>query len=212
MQKLGWMTPRAYASALSGEVGRDAALRWGSAPRPLAIEKQKAQINPGLSLSPDEKRGSPQSARTTGQRWTTTPRFLSSEPSFTSRTSIGPPPRWRPITVPRSCRLDRLSHCRFYSLAELNAAIGEIRRLSVIRRTQPAQPYCFANGACTGLASTTMSSSRAISTVFPIAMAQRSRGGLTHACRRDLSNGRADCHSSARQWKPSSHRRARACH
>jgi putative transposase len=34
--KLGWMTPRAYASALRGEIGRDAALRWGSAPRPLA--------------------------------------------------------------------------------------------------------------------------------------------------------------------------------
>jgi putative transposase len=31
--KLGWMTPRGYASALSGGVGRDAALRWGSAPR-----------------------------------------------------------------------------------------------------------------------------------------------------------------------------------
>jgi len=34
--KLGWMTPRAYAAARSGEAGRDAALRWGSAPRPLA--------------------------------------------------------------------------------------------------------------------------------------------------------------------------------
>ena len=37
--KLGWMTPRAYASALSGEAGRDAALRWGSAPRPLATQE-----------------------------------------------------------------------------------------------------------------------------------------------------------------------------
>jgi len=34
--KLGWMTPRGYAVALSGEIGRDAALGWGSAPRPLA--------------------------------------------------------------------------------------------------------------------------------------------------------------------------------
>src|SRR5271169_3786780 len=34
--------PRAYASALSGETGRDAALRWGSAPRPLAIDKTES--------------------------------------------------------------------------------------------------------------------------------------------------------------------------
>lgn len=34
--KLGWMTPRDYAGALSGEPGRGAALRQGSAPRPLA--------------------------------------------------------------------------------------------------------------------------------------------------------------------------------
>jgi putative transposase len=37
--KLGWMTPRAYASALSGQAGRDAALRRGSAPRPLATHQ-----------------------------------------------------------------------------------------------------------------------------------------------------------------------------
>ena len=48
--RLGWMTPRAYASALSGEPGRDAALRWGSAPGLLPPTKQKAQINPGLSF------------------------------------------------------------------------------------------------------------------------------------------------------------------
>src|SRR5205814_7915459 len=36
--KLGWMTPRGYASALLGKAGRDAALRWGSAPRPLATQ------------------------------------------------------------------------------------------------------------------------------------------------------------------------------
>ena len=37
--KLGWMTPPACASALSGEAGRDAAFRWGSAPRPLATHQ-----------------------------------------------------------------------------------------------------------------------------------------------------------------------------
>jgi transposase len=101
----------------------------------------------------------------------------------------GSTPRWRPITIPRSCRhglggrvtkakvevavliierwlLGRLRHRRFYSLAELNTAIGEllrqlnderpIRRLGVTRRalfeeldrpnlhSLPAQPYCFA--------------------------------------------------------------------
>jgi putative transposase len=40
--KLGWMTPRAYASALSGETGRDAALRCGSAPRPLATHETES--------------------------------------------------------------------------------------------------------------------------------------------------------------------------
>ncbi len=45
IRKLGWMTPGAYASALSGENGRDAALCGASVPRPLAI-KQKVQINP----------------------------------------------------------------------------------------------------------------------------------------------------------------------
>ena len=34
--KLGWMTPRDYALVLSGEPGRGAALRQGSAPQPLA--------------------------------------------------------------------------------------------------------------------------------------------------------------------------------
>jgi putative transposase len=36
--KFGWMTPGAYASFISGETGRCAALRQGSAPRPLATE------------------------------------------------------------------------------------------------------------------------------------------------------------------------------
>jgi putative transposase len=34
--KLGWMTPRDYARTIGGEAGRGAALRQGSAPRPLA--------------------------------------------------------------------------------------------------------------------------------------------------------------------------------
>ena len=38
--KLGWMTPRGYASALNGEAGRDVALRWGSAPRPATQETE----------------------------------------------------------------------------------------------------------------------------------------------------------------------------
>jgi hypothetical protein len=44
--KLGWMTPRGYASALRGEVGRDAALRWGSAPRPLATHDPEGSNQP----------------------------------------------------------------------------------------------------------------------------------------------------------------------
>jgi hypothetical protein len=56
--KLGWMTPRAYASALGGESGRDAALRWAPRPGLLPPRKQKVQINPGLSFRLDEKRGS----------------------------------------------------------------------------------------------------------------------------------------------------------
>ena len=44
--KLGWMTPRAYARALSGETGRDAALRWGSAPWPLATHETEGSNQP----------------------------------------------------------------------------------------------------------------------------------------------------------------------
>jgi len=49
--KLGWMTPGAYASALSGENGRDAALRWGSAPRPLATHKTEGSNQPRTLVS-----------------------------------------------------------------------------------------------------------------------------------------------------------------
>src|ERR1700720_3844808 len=44
--KLGWMTPRGYASALSGDPGRDAALRSGSAPRPLATHETEGSNQP----------------------------------------------------------------------------------------------------------------------------------------------------------------------
>jgi putative transposase len=37
--KLGWMTPRAYATSIGGDPGRGAALRQGSAPRPLATQQ-----------------------------------------------------------------------------------------------------------------------------------------------------------------------------
>ena len=66
-----------------------------------------------------------------------------------------------------------------------------IRRLSVTRRTlfeeldrlnirpQPAQPYCFANGVCAGLASTTVSSSRVILQCSSSLHRHGSRGELT---------------------------------
>jgi putative transposase len=44
--KLGWMTPRGYASALSGEAGRAAALRRGSASRPLATHDTEGSNQP----------------------------------------------------------------------------------------------------------------------------------------------------------------------
>jgi putative transposase len=44
--RLGWMTPRAYAGALYGENGQGAALRWGSAPRPLAIHQTERSNQP----------------------------------------------------------------------------------------------------------------------------------------------------------------------
>jgi putative transposase len=44
--KLGWMTPRAYASALNGEVGRGAALGNGPAPRPLATHETEGSNQP----------------------------------------------------------------------------------------------------------------------------------------------------------------------
>ena len=49
--KLGWMTPRGYASALRGNAGRDAALRWGSAPRPLATQETEGSNQPRTLVS-----------------------------------------------------------------------------------------------------------------------------------------------------------------
>ena len=44
--KLGWMTPGAYASSIGGEPGRGAALRQGSAPRPLATHHPEGSNQP----------------------------------------------------------------------------------------------------------------------------------------------------------------------
>jgi len=52
---IGWMTPRGYPSALSGETGRGAALGWTSRPGLLPPTIQQAQINPGLSFRLDER-------------------------------------------------------------------------------------------------------------------------------------------------------------
>ena len=96
--------------------------------------------------------------------------------------------------------LGRLRHRRFYSLAELNAAIREllqqlneqrpIRRLGVTRRVLleeldrphlkplPAEPYDYANGGYGGSASITTSRSRRIFTASPTASpGARSRCG-----------------------------------
>src|ERR1700719_2027472 len=96
--------------------------------------------------------------------------------------------------------LGRLRHRRFYSLAELNTAIGEllrqlnderlIRRLGVTRRalfeeldrpnlnSLAAQPYCFAGWPVRGLVSTTTWSSKVPSTACPTALpAARWRSG-----------------------------------
>jgi putative transposase len=50
--KLGWMTPQAYAAALTGDLGRGAALRWGSAPRPLATPAEQSSNQPRILVLP----------------------------------------------------------------------------------------------------------------------------------------------------------------
>lgn len=58
--KLGWMTPKDYASALSAETGDRAAQPGGSARTPLAKHINEDQITSGLSLWLDEIWGSGQ--------------------------------------------------------------------------------------------------------------------------------------------------------
>src|SRR5205085_1927242 len=50
--KLGWMTPRDYARAIGGDAGRGAALRHGSAPRPLATSQTQGSNQPRTLLMP----------------------------------------------------------------------------------------------------------------------------------------------------------------
>jgi putative transposase len=50
--KLGWMTPGAYARSLAGDAGRGAALRQGSAPRPLATHHTEGSNQPGTLVIP----------------------------------------------------------------------------------------------------------------------------------------------------------------
>ena len=50
--KLGWMTPRAYATSIGGDPGRGAALRQGSAPRPLATYQTEGSNHPRTLVIP----------------------------------------------------------------------------------------------------------------------------------------------------------------
>jgi putative transposase len=50
--KLGWMTPGAYARSLAGDAGRGAALRQGSAPRPLATHHTEGSNQPRTLVIP----------------------------------------------------------------------------------------------------------------------------------------------------------------
>ena len=128
--------------------------------------------------------------------------------------------------------LARLRHRRFFSLAELNAAIAELlaaqrpgrcagsaSAAASCSRTRPAgaqalcqpSPTPMPNGACAGSASTTTSRSTATSTGSPTAYArQRSRRGSTAAHRRGLPQGRARRRASARRRQPPAHHGARA--
>ena len=50
--KLGWMTPRAYATSIGSDPGRGAALRQGSAPRPLATDQTEGSKKPRTLVIP----------------------------------------------------------------------------------------------------------------------------------------------------------------
>ena len=56
--KLGWMTPRDYAGSIRGEPAGTLRNLMASRAGLLQHPRMKAQINPGLSLSLDDKRGS----------------------------------------------------------------------------------------------------------------------------------------------------------
>jgi transposase len=126
----------------------------------------------------------------------------------------------------------RLRHRRFYSLAELNTAIGEllrqlnderlIRRLGVTRRalfeeldrpnlnSLPAQPYCFAEWRVRRVGVDYHVELEGHFYSAPPLCPQRGGGAVDPASRRDLSEGRADRRSSAGQRQPSPHHGVRA--
>jgi transposase len=117
--------------------------------------------------------------------------------------------------------LGRLRHRRFYSLAELNAALGEllrqlnderlIRRLGVTRRalfeeldwpnlnSLPRSLLLCRMARPPGWCRLPRRARRSFLQRAPPLCAQRGGGAINSASRRDLSEGRADCRSSARQ-------------
>jgi len=129
--------------------------------------------------------------------------------------------------------LGRLRHRRFYSLAELNAAIGEmlrqlneerpIRRLGVTRRALleeldrphlkalPSEPYFLCRMAPAPRRRRLSRRGRGslLQRALPL-RPQRSRGAADAAHRRGLSQGRACRRASARQRQSPAHHRARA--
>ena len=129
--------------------------------------------------------------------------------------------------------LGRLRHRRFYSLAELNAAIGEllrrlneerpIRRLGVTRRQLleeldrpalkplPAEPYVFAEWRVrrVGIDYHVEVEGHFYSVPYRFARSEV-EVRLTGAHRRDLRQGRADRRASALERQRQAHHRARA--
>ena len=129
--------------------------------------------------------------------------------------------------------LGRLRHRRFYSLAELNAAIGEllhqlneerpIRRLGVTRRALleeldrphlkglPSEPYSFAEWRLrrVGIDYHVEVEAHFYSVPVPL-RPPRGRGAADAAHRRGLSQGRADRRASALQRQSPPHHRRRS--
>lgn len=97
--KLGWMTPRGYASALNGEAGRDAALRWGSAPRPLATHETEGSNQPRTLLSTGRKSGVTSGLTPVGARSTVV--SVMDDPARSGRTPCQPTATRRDVTVLR---------------------------------------------------------------------------------------------------------------